>query len=109
MNRDEHLMLIAMEESVEVALTLAQRISKALRFGLEQIQQDADDAPEQNPERLTNRERIRKEYSDLAAMLEMIGIGAPLGRQMDAKKEKVERYLGRSLKCGTLTAPKEQD
>ena len=99
MTRNEHLMTIAMEECSEIA----QRISKALRFGLEQVQEDADDAPEQNPDRLTNRERIRKEYSDLAAMLEMIGIGAPLGREMDAKRAKVERYLQRSQRCGTLT------
>jgi hypothetical protein len=102
MTRDEHLQLIAMEEAVEVALALAQRIAKSLRFGMDQVQKDPGDAPEQNPDGLTNRERIRKEYSDLAAMLEMIGIGAPLGREMDAKREKVERYLLRSASCGTL-------
>jgi hypothetical protein len=34
MTRDEHLMTIAMEECAEVA----QRVSKAVRFGMEEIQ-----------------------------------------------------------------------
>ena len=103
MTRDEHLMVIAMEECAEVA----QRISKALRFGMDQIQQDADDAPEQNPERLTNKQRIEREYYDLRAMLGMIGIDAwandtsTKGYEFE-KVRKVERYLWRSNACGTL-------
>jgi len=90
MTRDEHLMTIAMEECAEVA----QRVSKALRFGMEEIQ------PGQP---LTNAERIRQEYSDLAATLEMLGIGAPLGRWMDEKRAKVTQFLEYSAQCGTLT------
>lgn len=90
MTRDEHLMTIAAEECAEVA----QRISKALRFGLTEVQ------PGQT---MTNAERIRQEYSDLAAALEMIGIGAPLGKWMDDKRAKVEKYLAYSAELGTLT------
>jgi hypothetical protein len=103
-NRDEHLRLTAMEEAVEVA----HRISKALRFGMEQIQQDADDKPEQNPERLTNRERIFYEYCQLRAVLGMIGIDAwdtsDRARRIEqAKVQQVQRYLIRSAENGTLS------
>lgn len=101
MTRDEHLMTIAMEECAEVA----QRLSKALRFGMEQTQVAAGHAVTGDPdESLTNSERIRKEYSDLAAVLEMVGIGAPLGRWMDEKRAKVEHFLEYSATCGTLAA-----
>lgn len=89
MNRTEHLLIIAMEECNEVA----QRCSKALRFGLEEVQPGQD---------LTNIQRIRQEYSDLAAVLEMLGVGAPLGRDMDGKRAKVEKFLAYSADLGTL-------
>ena len=90
MDRQEHLMVIGMEECAEIA----QRLSKALRFGMEQVQAEAGHAVTGDPdELLTNRERIRKEFSDLASVLEMVGIGAPLGKWMDEKREKVERFL----------------
>ena len=57
MTREEHLLVVAMEECDEVS----QRIAKALRFGLEQVQQDVGDKPEENPERLTNLERARND------------------------------------------------
>lgn len=100
MTRNEHLIVIAMEECAEVA----QRISKAGRFGMSQIQQDADDKPEENPGRLSNRARIVDELNDLMAILEMLGISMLDidGRKMYAKREKVERYLKRSADCGTL-------
>jgi hypothetical protein len=85
---EEHLLTIAAEEAVEVA----QRLSKALRAGGGSAGQP-----------LTNRERIRQEYSELAAVLEMVGIGAPLGTAMDAKRIKVEQFLRYSAECGTLT------
>lgn len=100
MTTDEHLMVIGMEECAEIA----QRLSKALRFGMEQIQAEAGHAVTGDPdESLTNRDRIRKEYSDLAAVLEMLGIGAPLGSWMDAKRAKVETFLEYSKIVGTLT------
>ena len=110
MNRIEHLMTIGTEECVEVA----QRLTKAQRFGLEQIQQDADDMPEQNPARLTNAARIVAEFYQLVAVLDMLGlldtvhagdvvsvfVPAPA---IATKREKVERYLRRSAACGTFT------
>lgn len=100
MNINEHLLTIAAEECNEVA----QRISKALRFGMEQVQKAHDDQPEQNPRQLTNRQRIREEFIDLVAVLEMID---PSFTSLDygegaAKQAKVERYLKLSMAQGTL-------
>lgn len=101
MTRNEHLMTIAMEECAEVA----QRLSKALRFGMDESQASAGHGISGSEEEaLTNAERIRKEYSQLAAVLEMIGIGAPLGKWMDEKREKVEYFLRYSAEVGTLDA-----
>jgi NTP pyrophosphatase (non-canonical NTP hydrolase) len=106
MTRLEHLLTIAAEECAEVA----QRVAKAQRFGLQQVQQDADDKPEENPERLTNRERIEREFTDLVTVLHMAGIidldvegrfTVDAARQGE-KERKIERYLDRSRRCGTL-------
>lgn len=100
MTREEHLLTIAAEECAEIA----QRCSKALRFGMEQVQAQAGHAVTGDPdESLTNRDRIRKEFSDLAAVLEMIDVGPPLRRWMEQKKDKVEKFLAYSETCGTLT------
>lgn len=105
MNRTEHLLTIAAEECAEIA----QRCAKANRFGLEQIQQDADDKPEENPDRLTNKVRIRHEVADLLGVLDMLGIislsaigDGTLRTGGYAKQEKVKRYLNRSRADGTL-------
>jgi hypothetical protein len=69
----------------------------------------ADDKPEENPERLPNRERIVREFYDLRAVLGMLGIDAwdmsdKARRHEAAKVSKVDRYLQRSDRCGTLNA-----
>ena len=102
MNLTEHLLTIAGEECAEIA----QRTAKALRFGLNQTQMDADDRPEENPERLDNRERIRREYLHLIAVMDMLGIyvnGDDVHAHIVAKKERVRKYLERSRRDGTLT------
>ncbi len=106
MTRTEHLLTILAEECSEVA----QRVSKALRFGLDEIQ------PGQPH---TNAERINAEMIDLMATLEMLNDeGAlpklcsglfPYLQQTAAKKKKVEKYLafsaGRGLVDGTPADP----
>lgn len=97
MTRQEHLLTIAAEECAEIA----QRISKALRFGLFEVQpgQDKD-----------NAERIRLEFVDLCATLEMIEleskclVGSVSQSECDAKKAKIEQFLGLSAAQGTLVA-----
>jgi hypothetical protein len=96
MTRDEMLHVIAMEECDE----LSQRLSKALRFGGDEIQPGQPN---------TNRQRVLMEFADLLAAMEMLGFmvgpGAlgTLRGLVDAKKAKVERYLAYSEQCGTLT------
>jgi hypothetical protein len=107
-NLPEHLMTIGAEECVEVALAclqLAQRIQKAQRFGMTQVQQAADDKPEQNPERLDNFERIRREYVDLIAAMDLLGITLSMvfDDEVQAKQAKIRRYLTLSEAEGTLT------
>ena len=92
MNRLEHLLVIFSEECSEVA----QETSKALRFGIN----------EQRDLPTSNRERIAYEFSQLMAMkamLEAEGIHIPISLDvMNAKQEKVEKYLLYSEECGTL-------
>jgi len=98
MTRNEHLLTIAAEECAE----LAQRLSKASRFGLEEVQPDTD----KNPHRWTNRERILREYADLIGVLEMLDISVETDvsvSHLKAKKLKVEGYLDYAVDCGTLT------
>lgn len=96
MNRTEHLLWISAEECSEVA----QRASKAARFGLDEIQPGQD---------LDNRQRILYEFADLCGVLEMLNEGCRieevvkgLRSQIDKKKDKVEKFLAYSELCGTL-------
>lgn len=94
MNHLEHLLTITGEEGAEVA----QRASKALRFGLHEVQ------PGQP---LTNLQRLIGEVQDLLAAVEMLHdeINRPLvldRAAMEAKKVKVEKFLAYSAELGTL-------
>lgn len=94
MNRQEMLLTILIEECNEVA----QRASKALRFGASEVQ------PGQP---LTNAERIVGEMSDLVGVAQMLVHEGTLLTVYDAvwacqKKVKVEEYLKYSQECGTL-------
>lgn len=96
MNRREHLLTISVEECGEVA----QRLTKLLRFGPDEVQPDEH----ANPEKLTNRERVLREYADLVGVLEMAGFSVDEldGAWIDAKKSKVAKYLEYSKAQGTL-------
>lgn len=102
MNREEHLYVIAAEEGVEVA----QRCTKAARFGSLEIQPG---------QALDNRDRILQEFADLVGVLEMLGfdVGIPehakLRPWIEAKKQKVEHFLAYSREVGTLTDRADTD
>jgi NTP pyrophosphatase (non-canonical NTP hydrolase) len=93
MTRTEHLLTILAEECNEVA----QRASKALRFGLDEVQPG---------QALDNYTRIWKEMADLAAvgamLVDEVGRGGVELEDLVAKRAKVERFLDYSHQCGTL-------
>lgn len=96
MTRQEHLLIILAEECAEIA----QRASKALRFGMEEVQQG---------QTATNWQRIIDEFADLSCMMGMLGF--PKNRKEELvftisatdKQHKVENFLEYSKSCGTLT------
>jgi hypothetical protein len=95
MTRTEHLLIILAEECVEVA----QRCSKALRFGLNEVEPGQSD---------TNARRIEVEMHDILAVYGMlrevealpITVGGAVLTEM--KRQKVDKYLAHSRQCGTL-------
>jgi hypothetical protein len=100
MNRHEHIATTAAEECVEVA----QRITKALRFGWGEIQAG---------QTLTNSERVVEEFKDLFAMMEWLASESlipssflPSGREISAKWAKVERFMHIARQQGVLTEGK---
>lgn len=90
MTRLEHLLTIGAEECAEIA----QRLSKSLRFGLDEIE------PGQF---LSNRQRVIEEVNDLLAALSMADLVRTDGQAIAAKVTKIEKYLTYSAQQGTLT------
>lgn len=94
MNLQEHLLTCLAEECVETA----QRITKALRFGLAEVQ------PGQP---LTNLERINQELTDLLGVASLCcdhGIDIdPNPDAFAAKKAKVLKFAQYAREQGTLT------
>jgi NTP pyrophosphatase (non-canonical NTP hydrolase) len=96
MNQTEHLLTCLMEECAEVA----QRASKALRFGVTETQ------PGQSS---TNAQRIEYELCDLIAVAEMLRDAGVIDLRPDydckakeLKKEKVRKFMKYAQECGTL-------
>jgi NTP pyrophosphatase (non-canonical NTP hydrolase) len=98
MTRVEHLLTIVAEECCEVA----HRASKALRFGLDEVQPGQD---------LTNAQRVAYEYADLVAVMIMLSRHCPDVKPdldngaLEAKRLKVEKFIAHSEDVGTLVEP----
>jgi hypothetical protein len=95
-NEIQYLLDCAIEECAEII----QRITKAKRFTLEEIQPGTDHG-------LNNAERIVQEYADLVAVMERLeGLGAlslkNVNRYISAKNERLEHYMKYSEERGTL-------
>lgn len=89
MNKIEYLLTVVSEECAEVA----QRASKAIRFGMTEIQ------PGQ-PE--DNKRRIERELGDLMATAELLGLHVH-DEDKAAKIEKLKGYMDYSRRIGTLS------
>jgi len=91
MTKQEHLLVILMEECNE----LAKDAAKSLRF-----------TPESDYDGITNREKLQREFNDLLAIVEMLrseGIFIYRDENLIRKKiEKVEHFFNDSKECGTL-------
>jgi hypothetical protein len=94
MTVNELLLTTLAEECVETA----QRVSKALRFGLEEVQEGQP---------FNNAQRITYEFNDIVAMMQILQERGLLARVLDLpaiklKKEKVAKYIQYSIECGTV-------
>lgn len=97
MNRTEYLLPQAASECNEVA----HRITKALHFGLAEIQPG---------QKLTNAQRIVGEFVELLAVVEMLEedglIEMPSSTEANApvaiKKGRVAHFMAYAAECGTL-------
>lgn len=95
MNRVEYLLTSLAEECAETA----QRASKALRFGVDEIQPGQGD---------TNAVRLMDELEDIRVIVELLreegvlSLGPIDGERFARKRAKVEKYMAYARKCGTL-------
>jgi len=99
MNKQEHLLVIFEEELIELSmemLSLAQQVSKALRFGIN----------EQRDFPTTNLERIESEWNDLLGSIEKLrSVGIELKPDLNAidkKIQKIDKYCSYAKKIGTI-------
>lgn len=101
MTRTDHLLWNIAEECAEVA----QRASKAARFGLKEVQAGQD---------FPNDQRIWHEMADLIAVMELWkehGLVSPppdYRERIDAKKARFEKFLELSAFQGRLTDAGEE-
>jgi hypothetical protein len=99
MTNTEYMLVYLAEECAEIAeqaSKIAIRASKALRFGLDEVQAG---------EIRDNSKRLYAELGELLAVAELaadLGIITP--DDIDRKKEKVEKYKELSRRLGTLEA-----
>lgn len=95
MTRKEHLLIIFAEECNEIS----QRATKALRFGINEIQEGQSKS---------NSERIKYELNDLFAVMEMLQEEEMLPHIMydrdmvKLKRDKIEKYFKYCEEIGTL-------
>lgn len=96
MNRTEHLLTCLSEECDEVG----QRVAKALRFGLNEVQAGQP---------LTNADRILEELRDLFAVASILAsegvIGWCLPEQYEVRRklDKIEHFMAISREQGVLS------
>ncbi len=96
MTENEHLLLCLAEECDEVG----QRVMKALRFGLDEVQAGQP---------FTNAERIVQELQDLISVAEILCIrrvladAYPTAKTIEAKRTKIEKFMEIGRREGVLS------
>lgn len=115
MNDLEHKLTCLAEECTEVAICaneiamsanlVAQRVSKALRFGLEDVQAE---------QVFTNGQRLISELNDLMGAVELLIEKGVIEWQVDrkaieAKKDRIRKYLAYSKERGTLQGSTDEN
>jgi hypothetical protein len=102
MDSTEHLLICLSEECAEISeqcSKVAVRVSKALRFGQDEIQPG---------QLLSNVERISLEMADLLAMAEVMETAGLISRvQVEKKKDKLRAFMAYAVECGALAAPSQ--
>lgn len=88
MNNTQYLLTCLMEECAEVA----QRASKAIRFGLAEVQPGQE---------LTNRVRLERELADILVVAGMLGL-QPDEATLATKPERIAKYSEYSRSLGIL-------
>lgn len=91
---EEHVLVTLMEECAEIA----QRASKALRFGLDEIQPVETGGDGVTP----NRTRLTREVNDLLGVCQLLGIEYGDFAATEAKKAKVRYFAEYAREQGTL-------
>ena len=96
MTRTELLLVLLMEECDETS----QRASKAIRFGLDEVQEGQE---------LNNAQRLVYEFNDVLAVMQVMIDEGLIDNEHDkckqainAKKGKIKQWLAYSAKCGTM-------
>lgn len=93
MTKQEWLLVCLMEECNEVS----QRVSKALRFGMDEVQPNQD---------LNNAQRIAMELDDLMTVVDMLqcmsAIDLPNADNQAVKKVKVKKYMDYARSLGIV-------
>ena len=97
MNKEQMLLTLLSEECTEVG----QRASKAIRFGLDEIQKGQE---------LTNRERLHQELVDIIAVVQYLNYGYDFDFDFDnidwkavaEKKERIDKYMKYSSELGRV-------
>jgi hypothetical protein len=98
-----HLLICLSEECAEISeqcSRLAVRVSKALRFGLQDVE---------SGQPLTAVQRIAIEIADLVAVYEILseaGIVGPV--QVDRKKRKLAAFVEYAKQCGTISEASDE-
>lgn len=100
MNIAEHLLACLSEECSEISEQCARvsvRVSKALRFGLAEVQPG---------QLLSNVERLAAELADLQATVEVLqDAGIITQAQKDAKKAKLRKFMEYAERLGAIADP----